>query len=331
MYKAELDIKFITPAFIRGANQRSAELRTASIKGAMRWWFRALAGNYFGDDIEGLKRAESYVFGSTGQRSRVSISLSVVEPEDFRFDRKFRGLSYIWFPIARSTPKIGKYYPPNTELGVTIQSYDKRAFNVALISFWTLVSLGGIGFRSRHGAGSMEFTNDEGTGVFSDIGLPPEFHDIGTFRKSIENAINAMGQLLNRTRIQFQSFPTYPVLNNRTSFVGLWDPRTGYWAKALSNFQREYMKFRKDTPKTHRIVFGLPLLPDWRERRASPMHVGAIHIGRRLYLRVVKFRTEPYHPSKRINERADWKVLSSFDEKLHEAAVFGSLGVFTHD
>jgi len=330
MYKAELKVKFATPTFVRGANPRESELRAAPVKGAMRWWFRALAGNYFGHEIEGLKRAEGYVFGSTGQRSRVVVDVSPKNPQKFEPDEGFKKLSYIWFSILRSNPKIATYYPPGTEFKIAIQSHDRRAFNAALISLWALVSLGGLGFRSRRGAGSMEF-GEGSVDAFNDLGLPLRFSDVKAFRESIENAIKAMGRLLNKKQIQFQSFPPYPVLNYRTSFVGLWDPRTGYWAKALSNFQREYLKFRKGAPKAHRIVFGLPLLPGWRERRASPMHVGAVHIGKRFYIRVVKFRTEPYHPSKRVNERADWGALASFDEKLHEAAVFGSMGVFAHD
>lgn len=75
MYKAEFELEAITPIFMRGANQNRAEIRAPSIKGVMRWWFRALAGNYFGSDIVGLRKAEEYVFGSTNQRNKVSIQV----------------------------------------------------------------------------------------------------------------------------------------------------------------------------------------------------------------------------------------------------------------
>ncbi|MDI3498463.1 type III-B CRISPR module RAMP protein Cmr1, partial [Archaeoglobus sp.] len=42
MYSATFTLEAITPVFMRGANQSKAEIRAASIKGLMRWWFRAL-------------------------------------------------------------------------------------------------------------------------------------------------------------------------------------------------------------------------------------------------------------------------------------------------
>ena len=76
MYNAEFEIEALTPIFMRGADQREAEIRASSIKGVIRWWFRALAGNYFGDDIKSLREAENYAFGSTSGRSRAVVSIT---------------------------------------------------------------------------------------------------------------------------------------------------------------------------------------------------------------------------------------------------------------
>ncbi len=91
MFKAEFEVEAITPIFMRGADQRKAEIRASSIKGLMRWWFRALAGNYFGNDVVGLRRAEEYVFGSTNRRSRVVVEVSSKEPKlmDFECDIRY--------------------------------------------------------------------------------------------------------------------------------------------------------------------------------------------------------------------------------------------------
>ena len=42
LYKGEL--KFITPAFLSGADQNKPEIRVPSIRGELRWWFRAVGG-----------------------------------------------------------------------------------------------------------------------------------------------------------------------------------------------------------------------------------------------------------------------------------------------
>ncbi|WP_457548460.1 type III-B CRISPR module RAMP protein Cmr1 [Archaeoglobus sp.] len=86
MFKAEFDVEAITPIFMRGADQSKAEIRASSIKGLMRWWFRALAGNYFGDDIAGLKKAEEYVFGSTNRKSRVVVEIISKDPKPMDFE-----------------------------------------------------------------------------------------------------------------------------------------------------------------------------------------------------------------------------------------------------
>lgn len=63
-------LKFITPAFIAGANQNQPSIRAASIRGALRWWFRVLGGT---------KTEEDELFGfvrKTNGTSKVTIRVS---------------------------------------------------------------------------------------------------------------------------------------------------------------------------------------------------------------------------------------------------------------
>ena len=66
----------VTPMFMFGADGKTPELRPASIKGVMRFWWRAIHGN---DDIEKLKYDESDIFGSTNGRSKVNIRISNIQ------------------------------------------------------------------------------------------------------------------------------------------------------------------------------------------------------------------------------------------------------------
>lgn len=45
MIRRTYDIEFLTPCFCAGAEQTRAELRPASIRGQLRWWFRCLGGS----------------------------------------------------------------------------------------------------------------------------------------------------------------------------------------------------------------------------------------------------------------------------------------------
>jgi CRISPR-associated protein Cmr1 len=57
--------RVVTPMFLSGADPNYAELRLPSFKGALRFWWRALAAEHFGKDLQKLRDAEDTLFGST--------------------------------------------------------------------------------------------------------------------------------------------------------------------------------------------------------------------------------------------------------------------------
>lgn len=68
------ELEFITSAFLTGADQGVAEMRAASVRGALRWWFRALGGT---------KEAEAEVFGGVqggATRSKIVVRAVVTKP-----------------------------------------------------------------------------------------------------------------------------------------------------------------------------------------------------------------------------------------------------------
>ena len=56
-------VEFITPLFSRGAYEERPEIRPASIRGQLHWWFRALGGSY---------EDEQKIFGSVDGRATAS-------------------------------------------------------------------------------------------------------------------------------------------------------------------------------------------------------------------------------------------------------------------
>ena len=55
-----IEIKFTveTPMFLAGGEQQQAEFRLASLRGALRYWFRALAAPFLDDDSKQVARKE---------------------------------------------------------------------------------------------------------------------------------------------------------------------------------------------------------------------------------------------------------------------------------
>lgn len=74
MQRATLEIEFLTPAFLGGAEQGlAAEWRAASVRGQLRWWFRAVAGGAWGGDLRRVREAEAHLFGSTDRASNLVV------------------------------------------------------------------------------------------------------------------------------------------------------------------------------------------------------------------------------------------------------------------
>ncbi len=147
----------ITPMFLAGADGKTPELRVPSIKGALRFWWRALNanlvtknnGNY---DYSELKRQESAIFGGTdnGGRSKVIISIgqqssntTSAHPTPHK-DKPFSKLAFA----------IG------SEFEITISVVENNVMNIEQVkNLFIIVSLlGGLGNRSRRGFGSFKIT-----------------------------------------------------------------------------------------------------------------------------------------------------------------------------
>lgn len=83
-------LELVSPAFLAGADQSSAEsceLRVPTLRGQLRWWWRTLHAAHV--DVPTLRRLEAAVWGSTDAASPVRLSLTPVnEPTRKLFDHK---------------------------------------------------------------------------------------------------------------------------------------------------------------------------------------------------------------------------------------------------
>lgn len=75
MERSQLEIEFLTPCFLGGADPaKKAEWRAASVRGQLRWWLRAVVGGRFGGDLERVREMETAWLGRTDRRSPVRVS-----------------------------------------------------------------------------------------------------------------------------------------------------------------------------------------------------------------------------------------------------------------
>jgi CRISPR-associated protein Cmr1 len=193
MDRETFKVEIVTPCFLGGA-RGTAEWRSASIRGQLRWWFRAVGGTQWRGDLDHVRREEARLFGSTDRRSLLRLrivdspkpagasfgsrlfaaQLAKMYQEPFAEDRLRilgeRGeegsnpLHYLAFgPVAKGR----QYLPPLSRASFEIQlgpgapkknEEIRKVFGRAL---WAWLNLGGIGSKSRKGFGSLRCdTND---------------------------------------------------------------------------------------------------------------------------------------------------------------------------
>lgn len=134
--------------FLAGADGRSPELRPPSIKGMMRFWWRALHGHL---TIEKLKEEEAKIFGASDETiGRSKFSIHVISNKLDKQD---------YSPLPHSEKKIKLMgIEPNQKIEVKLSTqYDDIDKYSAILK--TSLLLGGLGKRARRGFGSIKILN----------------------------------------------------------------------------------------------------------------------------------------------------------------------------
>lgn len=160
--------KITTPMFIAGAEKDTAELRPPSFKGAMRFWFRAVALSY-AKSWQDVKSKEAKLFGSTdtGQAgfllkldSEPGNKLTAVSAGQVwqnGLGSTYLGYGAIGYSkgnniLNRAFIKEGAVFTATLVFKKDIQEEDINLIKQSLIA---LGLLGGLGSRSRRGFGSV--------------------------------------------------------------------------------------------------------------------------------------------------------------------------------
>lgn len=182
--KIIFEVETITPMFLSGADQEKAELRAASIKGLLRFWWRALQAE---SDLEKLRERESGIFGSADEKhgaSSFSIRIShdgslKTTKEKFPFQKivvtsESRGktfpvniLEYLAFgPCSYDKAKkknviAREYIQPGFKFAIYMTIFKEAFIREILMAMYVLDMFGAIGSKSRNGFGSFSIFNKQ--------------------------------------------------------------------------------------------------------------------------------------------------------------------------
>ena len=303
MKQVTFTLRTLTPLFLAGADQTSAELRAPAFRGLMRYWYRALIGGVVGANKESLPqvmKAETAIFGATDTGSNISIRLSEASKDPQRFRKEssrenISGRDYLLWSMA-SSGKGDRYkpdrllFPKDTIFCVTLSSKgdDNQKLQQAIAAFWLLTHLGGIGSRSRRCAGSVIVDNIDGddnkTGLY--FATPENIEDL---QYQISESIK-ITQKLARENLPADistsvTQATFDALAQKT--CSIWILHNDNWHTpdmAMRAIGSNLQTYRRNLPLQSRAIFGLPLMGlDNESRHASPLLLRIVELQKSKY------------------------------------------------
>ena len=162
-----LECETVTPLFLGGADPRGApELRAPSLRGALRYWFRALLAE---PDLFRLRQREAEVFGNQERASPLSIRVSSAQPPKVQTWDPRRwppGLVYLGFAFRSVQGQLARQaFDAGWRFQVLLSARHDDVLRQALASFWALLHVGGLGSRTRRGFGTIRIVSSPGAAL----------------------------------------------------------------------------------------------------------------------------------------------------------------------
>lgn len=257
-------LETVTPLFLGGANPRgSPELRAPSIRGALRYWVRAVLGGVIGDtDQKGLHTLERAVFGSTDCGSPITIRLHELESNPLAAKTEF--------VLPHKQAGRRKAFSAEQRLLLVLQqvrSNNESVWKMACIAISLVTTFGGIGLRSRRGYGTLRVESADPNAVPA---TPSTLEGWNTHVQQVaEQAISTAKTLAGAYNIGVKSLPVGPATYPCATQMGILriselKPPATSAMEAVETFMRKVQKTQA--------------LGDIDPRQASPLWVRPIKI-----------------------------------------------------
>lgn len=299
--------RIVTPMFIGNAEQKADSLRPPSIKGALRFWWRALHWGHclrktgtVSEALKQLHQQEAHLFGSAADEAgsgqgrfllRVSqqprIALETIWPQNNT------GSGYLGYGLMATNDQLHREgLKEGADFGLELRfkpetpSSDVEAL-IETLRVWSL--FGGLGSRARRGFGAVTLLELNG----QDERLDQPAYEVAA-RQILSDAV------------EVEAFPPYTAFNRHARFSIV---ATGREARethnqaglAYKNHRGQSSALKGEAKNAFKVPFGLPLQGvDVENRRASPLlfHVHALRDGSFaagvLYL-PAEFHHEPHY------------------------------------
>jgi CRISPR-associated protein Cmr1 len=310
------EYEITTPMFIGGGDPQNVDLRPPSIKGVLRFWWRAMK---WGDclketdsELEALKklhRLEADLFGSAATpgvdsgQARFFIKIKSFESGGIENNwpaGNQTGSAYLGYGLTDDDKKairLGKF-----TLSLVLKksvTLDQEEQLEKVLKLWGF--LGGLGSRSRRGFGSVAIRSLNHENF--------EFKDEKDYFKSISSLMDS-----------FQLAPEMPIftaVNTDMTIVTLGQD-TKDFQTLMNKLGASYKTGRQESGKgKDKIPFGLPLAKsDSSNRRSSPLFMHVHPIASRS-IGIVSFIPAHFHPRyEKGKELSFYQPVKSYLDKM---------------
>lgn len=281
-----------TPMFT-GASVGDVEVRPTTIRGAMRFWLRALVGSVVGDDVDALGTVESAILGAF----RAPSPLQVRVPAQPRISRpgkptfadqnvdydgvSFAGIGYLlglglyrWDSAAKTSRLSRGFIAPGETFEVKIrrERMSEDEWRLAQMALWLTFALGGLGMRNHRGFGGVAVRESSLRIV------PPELGEVTIDRalrapdlltRGATPAVNAiLGRDPGTPPVTATTYPALAgALVHVTPPADGGDPRfPGEWDEALGWVGLDYRLFRGNSGEQPDANYNPPVKTrEWLE------------------------------------------------------------------
>jgi CRISPR-associated protein Cmr1 len=292
MNPLSLEVEVLTPLFLGGAEPNDrAELRAPALKGALRFWYRTVAGDYA--STEGARFGSSR--SDTGQ-SPFAIVLSrkgglqadqnwpqvCGQPPDSRVQGDIQYFGYTLRTRGRP-PNDRRCFAPESRFELRLVArrthIDQEERQAWLASLWLLVAFGGLGNRSRRGFGSLAIVDGwRGWPECEDLALPAGDSPADyaqTVRQGLDVVLQWLGPIGSADRPCFGTGARSVIVRNGQDGAGAWKraleeavrlmrgAATGIKLAAppftgRSRLDPDYTRVRDHMKRRHAAELGLP-------------------------------------------------------------------------
>lgn len=279
MHTITFTCETITPMFLSGADGVTPELRAPSIKGALRFWWRAMNGHL---SLEELKRQEGEIFGDTSKRSSILLyPINILTKQEDRISgtphhrngyckTNRNNCFYRNGVCGKSKLQNALFYNFSMKVGFNINKITNEDI-IRLVK--TTFLLGGIGKRVRRGFGSVQITKIDNDVCFIS-------------KNEIENFLLTLNRI--ESNINYPYFKKVEIGKKHNDY-------------------NELLVAIGETTHAHADNHGSIGFAKGQERFASPIYVSVIRDeNRNLYPIITTLNTAPKRPIENLGPQQNF-------------------------